>query len=164
MHPPMPRLVLFLALFGAMYAALAQFWSTGLSHWVIDVATVQPAAWIASLCLGGGVVADGAQLRSPQASLRVLFGCEGLDVLMLLFAALLAAPVPWQRRLWGLLAGAAAVFVLNQIRILGLFFALRSHGGWFGTLHGLVAPLALVFLVTAFYAAWLAWAHEASPT
>jgi exosortase/archaeosortase family protein len=159
---PIARLALFLVLFGAMYAALAQLWNAGLSHWIIDVGTVRPAAWLAGLFIDG-VVAEGAQLRSAQATLTVLFGCEGMDVLMLLFAALLVAPVPWRRRLAGLFAGALVVFILNQARILGLFLALRHPSGWFGILHGLVAPLGLVVLVTAYYVAWLGWAQEPAP-
>jgi exosortase/archaeosortase family protein len=155
------RICAFLALFAAMYFALAQAWGDGLSHWVIDEMTVRPAAWLARAFTGDtAIVADGPHLRAPGVSMNVLFGCEGTDVLMLLAAAVLVAPVRWRDRLIGLLAGWILVFVLNQARVLGLFFALRWHRGWFGPLHGLIGPLVVVLGVTAFFIAWLQWSSR----
>lgn len=146
----------FVFLFGAMYVALSQTWSEGLSRWVIDMGTVQPAAWTARALTGDStIIASGSHLRSPQASVNVLYGCEGTDVWMLLSAALLATPIAWRRRVMGLAAGTILVFALNQARVLALFFAIRYQPDWFGTLHGLVAPLVVVLAVTAFFLAWL---------
>ena len=162
-RPTWRRLALFLLLFGAFYAALAQSWEHGLGQWIIDDATVAPAAWAARLLSGDPtVVAEGSHLRSAQASINVLFGCEGSDVLMLLAAALLVTPVAWRKRFLGVLAGMACVFLLNQARVLALFFCLRAHNGWFGSVHGLVAPLAMVVLVVAFFLAWMRWAQRGS--
>jgi exosortase family protein XrtM len=159
MRLPWKRLLLFVLLFTAMYAALSRAWSEGLSHWVIDVATVRPAAWIARNLAGNpAIVAAGSQLRSPQASINVLYGCEGTDVLMLLAAALLVAPVAWRDRMLGLAAGTVFVFAVNQLRVLALFFSIWLRPTWFGPLHGLVAPLTVVVLVAAFFLAWLRWA------
>lgn len=158
MPPLRSRLLAFLLLFAGMYAALSQAWGEGLSHWVIDVATVEPAAWIARQLSGqADIVADGSRLRGVGASINVLYGCEGTDVLMLLMSALLVAPAPRRDRLIGLAAGAAFVFVINQVRVLALFFSLERYPTWFGSLHGLIAPLAVVVLVVAFFLGWLRW-------
>ena len=162
MHLPWKRLAAFVLLFAGMYAGLSQAWGEGLSRLVIDVATVKPAAWIARHLAGeADILAAGSHLTSPRASINVLYGCEGSDVLMLLASALLVAPAPWRDRLLGLAAGSAFVFALNQARVLALYFALRDHAGWFGLLHGLIAPLAVVVLVGAFFLAWLRWAARA---
>jgi exosortase/archaeosortase family protein len=156
MRTPFKSLLVFLSLFGLMYWALFEWWNDGLSHWVIDVATVKPAAWVARMLSGDtNIVAAGAQLRSPRGSINVLYGCDGSDVWMLLTAGLLAAPMGWRFRLMGLAVGSAVVLVLNQARVLSLFFAIRRHSTWFASLHGLIAPLVVVVLVTAFYWAWL---------
>lgn len=150
------RLLAFVLLFAAMYLALAQYWSQGLSHWIIDVATVEPAAWLARLLSGDpAITAVGSRIRSPEATINVLFGCEGTDVLMLLAAAMLVSPVRWRDRLRGLVAGTGFVFAVNQVRVLVLYFALRYRHGWFGQLHGLLAPLAVVLLVSLFFLLWL---------
>jgi exosortase family protein XrtM len=158
MRLPWKRLLAFVLLFTAMYVALSQTWDDGLSRWIIDLATVRPAAWIARHVTGeADILAAGSHLTSPSASINVLNGCEGSDVLMLLASALLAAPAPWRDKLLGLAAGTAFVFALNQVRVLALYFALRDHRAWFGLLHGLIAPLAVVVLVATFFLAWVRW-------
>jgi len=159
MYRPRYRLLVFVALFVAMYAALAQAWGEGLSHWLIDWATVEPAAWIARLLSGdAGILADGSHLRSTSASINILYGCEGTDALMLLASALLVAPASFRDRLIGLTAGTVFVFAINQVRVLALFFSVQSHPAWFGPLHGLIAPLSVVVLVVVFFLGWLRWA------
>lgn len=149
------RIVGAMALFVALNRTFAQFWSDTLMHWVIDVGTVRPAAWIAAkLENNRSIVADGTHLRAPDGAINVLYGCEGTDVLMVLAAALLVAPIPWSRRLLGLVVGAVLIFVLNQLRVLALFYAFRRHLSWFGDLHGLVAPLVVIAGTIFFFLWW----------
>lgn len=156
------RILGFVTVYGVMYLLLSGSWSDGLSHLVIDVATVQPAAWLARLLSAdASIIAVGSRIQSPQASINVLYGCEGTDVLVVLIAALLVAPVRWRARLAGLVAGVAFVFAVNQARLLALFYAFRWHRDWFGSIHGLLAPMMVVIAVTAFFLVWLRWARSA---
>lgn len=162
------RLALFAAIFGALYTTLAQLWSRGLAHAVIDVATVEPAAWLGRIVARDPrIVAAGSRLGAPGATLNVLFGCEGSDALMLLIAAVCVAPCTAARKAIGLVCGAALVFGLNQARLLALLFCLRARPAWFGALHGLLGPLALVACITAFFLLWMRWAqagaHDGAP-
>jgi len=158
MPAPALRLVCFAALYGAMYWALSSFWGTGLAHFVIDTCTVAPAAWLARGLTGNGqIVAAGASLQAPDGSIRVLYGCEGTDVLMVLLAALMAAPGSWRGKCSGILAGIVLVYLLNQTRVLALFYAVRRAPAWFGAIHGLIAPMVVVIVVVAFFLAWLRW-------
>jgi exosortase family protein XrtM len=158
------RLLAFLLLFGTFYGGLELAWTQGLSHVMIDIATVEPAAWLARVLTGDSAIqALGSRIQSPGASVNVLFGCEGTDVLMLLVSAVLVTPVAWRKRLPGLLAGAAFVFAVNQARVLALFLSMRSHRQWFAPLHGFVAPLATVVLVTMFFLLWLRSLQETGP-
>jgi len=79
---------------------------------------------------------------------------------MVLMAALLVTPVRWSDRFAGLFAGTAFVFLVNQGRLFALFFALQSGRGWFGPLHGLILPILVVAMVTAFYFMWLRWTQR----
>ena len=156
------RLLSFLLLFAGCYIALAQAWTAGFSHWVIDEATVRPAAWLARVISGdASITADGPHLLSTRGSLNVLFGCEGMDVLLVLSAAVLVTPVTWVDRLAGLMVGVVVVFMVNQMRLLALFISIRSEPAWFGALHGLVAPLFVVALVAAYFVGWLYWSRRA---
>ena len=63
--------------------------------------------------------------------------------------------MPWRARLGGVLVGTVLVFVLNQGRILALFYAYRSDKPLFDLLHGTLAPLLLIALSALFFLFWL---------
>ena len=150
------RALAFLVMSFLLYSCLAAVWSEDLSHFLIDVLTVQPAAFLARALSGDpSVIAEGSHIRSQQAVINVLFGCDGTDVALLLLAALLVSPLRWRYRLLGMLAGLALVFVLNQLRVVGLFLALRTEPNWFGPLHSMLAPMLLVLGLGIFYLLWL---------
>ena len=100
------------------------------------------------------VRAEGARLVAPGGGLVVLAGCEGIDVLLLLAAAMAVAPMPWRARLAGLAAGAVWVFALNQGRVIALFYAFRFDRDLYATLHGAVTPLLMALAAGAFFFAW----------
>ncbi len=49
-------------------------------------------------------------------------GCNGIEAAIILIAAMLAFPAPWKHRVIGILAGLAAVQVLNIVRVISLFY------------------------------------------
>lgn len=153
---PVWRMALFFLL--SMYGLQ---WAWGLTRGgevervVIDVATVRTAAaLIARLTPELHVSAQGASLKAAGGGLNVYNGCEGTELLFLLTAALLAYPFAWRWRLIGLLAGVPLVFMLNQARLLLLFYSFRADRALFDHLHGLMAPL-LLMMATLGFVAWL---------
>ena len=148
--------LLFLLLFGA----LTMVWSSDavatFQDWFIQYFTVLPAVWLIALVdPARGIMAAGAQLAAPGGSLNVRAGCEGADMAFLLLSAMLCAPLSWRSRLAGLLLGLAFVFVLNQARVVALFYALQHDRALFDLLHGTLLPLLLVVLISAFFVWWL---------
>lgn len=55
-------------------------------------------------------------------SMRVLDGCNGVNVVILLWAAILAYPASWKLRWIGLAAGLTAIQTLNLLRLISLFY------------------------------------------
>jgi exosortase/archaeosortase family protein len=147
-------------LFGAVFVLLQAGYGALRGTWVerlaIDTLTVQSAAWlIRTLTPEVAVQAVGTRLKAPGGGINIINGCEGTEVLFLLIAAFASAQLPWRARLGGLLAGTLLVFVLNQGRILALFYAYRSDKPLFDLLHGMVAPLLLIALSALFFMVWL---------
>jgi exosortase family protein XrtM len=150
------RVAFFLALFLALQAGYGSQRGGAVERAVIDLATVSTAAAIVNtLSPEIGVRAVGPRLAAEGGGLNILNGCEGTDVLFLLVAAMLVAPIAWRRRALGMLVGVPLVFVLNQVRVLVLFYAFRSDRELFELLHGAVAPLVLVLVVGTFFMLWL---------
>lgn len=144
--------LLFITTFAVLQAAWSFSAGTAVRRLAVDVATAQPAAWlIRQITPEVAVRAIGSSLRAPGGGINILNGCEGLEVLFLLCAALLVAPVRWHARLAGLVLAVPVVWLLNQVRVVTLFYAYRSDPDLFALLHGTVAPLALVVGVAALF-------------
>ncbi len=146
----------FLALFLLLQGAYTFAQGTRVERWVIDEATVGTAAWLIDrIAPEVGVQAVGSRLRAPGGGINILNGCEGVEVVFLVAAAMLVAPLAWRWKVLGLWLGTGWVFALNQVRVLALFFAYRHDQGWFDVLHGVVAPLVLIAATAAFFLVWL---------
>ena len=149
------RLGLFLVSFVLLQYGWTCAQDSRLQRWVIDDATVGTSVVLIDwLTPGAAAVADGNFIRAAGGGLLVRSGCDGTEVLFLLFAALLACPLEWKRRLSGLLGSTVLVFALNQLRLLALFYSSRSDPVLFDRIHGLIAPLLLSAAVLAYFA-WL---------
>jgi exosortase/archaeosortase family protein len=132
---------------------------TAFEHFVLGDMTVVPTAkLIQTLTPEVGVKAIGNQLRAPGGGITVLKGCEGTEVMFMLVAAFSAVIMPWRRRLMGLGIGILMVFCLNQIRLVGLFYAYRSDPSLFDLLHGTLAPITLVIIVALYALFWFQYA------
>ena len=101
-------------------------------------------------------------INAPGGGLNVLNGCEGTEALFLLLAAFLVAPLPWRSRFGGFLLGVGMVFVVNQLRILALFYAYRADHALFDPLHGTVAPILVILLVAGYFYGWLLYSRPRS--
>lgn len=146
----------FLLVFSVLQLTWQSLRGTAVEYFIVHTCTVLPAAFgIALLTPGVHVQAIKFTLHAPGGGLNILNGCEGLEALFLLFAAFVVAPIPWRSRPLGLLVGTAVVFIVNQIRILVLFYAYRSNHGLFDSLHGIVAPIIVILIVSVYFYAWL---------
>lgn len=148
--------------FVVLYGAWAALGSGAAHRLLLERAVVEPAvALVNAVSPGEAARAQGPALVSARARLSVREGCDGLDAVLLLAAAFLAAPLPWRRRLAGLALGVALVYGLNQARVVALWFALRNDRETFSLLHGFVAPAVLVAACCGFFAWWL-WRRPAA--
>jgi len=70
------------------------------------------------------VAASGKILQSTTNGFAISIeaGCNGIEAAIVLIAAMLAFPAPWTYRLIGILAGLAAVQLLNVVRVISLFY------------------------------------------
>ena len=62
--------------------------------------------------------------------------------------------MPWRTRLAGLGLGIVLVYLLNEARVLALFYAYRSDRALFDLLHSVVAPVVLIAAAAAHFYAW----------
>jgi exosortase family protein XrtM len=160
----LPRALVFLTVFALLQLGWQGVRGTAIQDFVVHEATVRPAAFLVrTLTPAVRAQAVDDSLQAPGGGIRVVNGCEGTEVLFLLIAGFVVAPIAWRSRVTGFLAGIVVVFALNQARILALFYAFRRDPALFDLLHTTVTPIAVVLLLCAYFYAWLAMATPRLP-
>lgn len=155
------RAASFLVLFAVLQFGWQALRGSTLERAVIHDGTVRPAAFLVNLLTPAtGASAVDLTLHAPGGGLNIQNGCEGLEALFILLAAFMVAPIPWRSRWGGLLLGCVVVFVINQARILVLFYAYRADHNLFDPLHATVTPIAVILLVCVYFYAWLIYSNR----
>ena len=149
------------AAFIAVFAILQLSWQglrgTAVEHLVVESGIVLPAVYaVNQITPEVHASAHGSSIRAVGGGLNLKNGCEGTEALFLLIAALAIAPISWRARGMGLLYGLPLVYLLNQARVLVLFYSYRADPKLFDVLHGSVTPIVLVLAVAAYFYAWMA--------
>jgi exosortase family protein XrtM len=158
------RGLVFLLVFLALQLGWQALSGTAVQKFIVHDCTVQTAAALVNL-LTPNVHASAVNftLQAVGGSLNIINGCEGMEALFILCAALVVAPMPWKLRALGFLFGTVVVFVINQARILVLFYAYRTDASLFDLLHGTITPIAVVVLVCSYFYAWLNYSQRSLP-
>lgn len=151
----------FMALFVVFQLIYQSFRSTSGDDFLITGMTVKPSASLISwLTPEEGITAQGHRLVSSHVRMSVLNGCEGTEVILLLSAALLAFRMPWQRKLSGVVLGSLLIYAANQVRIVALYYCLRFDRSLFDSLHGYIAPIAVIAVAGLFFFYWTTYARR----
>ena len=84
-------------------------------------------------------------------------GCNGLEAVILLVAAMVAFPAPWGRRFAGIALGGIAVQVLNLLRIVTLYYLARWNATAFEWAHLYLWQPLIMIDVLIVWLVWLRW-------
>jgi exosortase H (IPTLxxWG-CTERM-specific) len=149
----------FLLLFLAIVVALFTLELTepaqrlAIGPWTEGLARV--SAWLATL-FDTHVRAYGRVLQSTANGFAVSIeaGCNGIEAALILVAAMLAFRAPWRYKAAGIVAGLAAVQLLNVVRVITLFYLGQWSLRAFEWAH-LYAWQALIMLDVV--VVWLLW-------
>jgi exosortase H (IPTLxxWG-CTERM-specific) len=147
--------VLFAAIVVALFAA--ELTPPG-QRFVVDpwTAAVAQVATATMSAFDPGVVATGPTIVQPANgfAVTILAGCNGIEAMIVLVAALLAYPAPLKHKVLGLAAGIFAIQALNLVRIVSLFYLGQWNHAVFEWAH-LYAWQVLIMLDALIV--WLLW-------
>ncbi len=87
-------------------------------------------------------------------SIQIAPGCNGVEAMIILLAAVLAFPSSWLYKLKGLFWGFLAIQSLNTVRIISLFYLLQWDRDWFMFFH---TYLWQALIVLDALIVWLIW-------
>ena len=104
--------------------------------------------------VGEPTVASGTRITSPSFAVDVKNGCNGVEAMLILLAAVLAFPAPWRSRLAALAAGALVIQVLNLVRVVSLFWLGAHHREVFDLFHTAVWQTLLILTAVGLFVLW----------
>jgi exosortase/archaeosortase family protein len=107
---------------------------------------------------GASVQVDGTLISSPAYSMSIVTECTGLVPMAIVVCAVLAYPCRAKQKAIGAALGIVALFVLNLLRTVSLFF-IGSHfsSSFFNTAHFLIwQPVMIVVAIVL----WLFWVEK----
>jgi exosortase H (IPTLxxWG-CTERM-specific) len=110
-----------------------------------------------------GVSSAGKVITDIESGFAVSIepGCNGVEALIILFAAIFAFPASLKHKLIGFAIGFVAIQALNLVRIISLFYLGQWNMTWFEWFH-LYLWQALIILDAL--VVWLIWLRKLPPT
>ena len=104
-------------------------------------------------------VSIGKVIRSTTNGFAVSIerGCNGVEAVIILFAAIFAFPAPWKHRFVGFAIGFVAIQALNLVRIISLFYLGQWSQVWFEWFHLYLWQALIVLDALVFWLIWLRW-------
>jgi len=113
------------------------------------------SVWIVQI-FDDNVIATGNVIRDKVSGfgVRIERGCNGLEAVIILFAAIFAFPAPFINKLIGFTAGFFAIQLLNLVRIISLYYLGQWNYTAFEWFH-LYLWQALIILDAL--VVWLIW-------
>ena len=107
--------------------------------WVIQpfTAAVAQASAVVLQTFDSTVQAHGIVLSNSEtgAAVSIQPGCNGVEAMIVVLAAIAATPAGWKQKLFGLALGFLAIQTLNVVRIISLFYLLQWNPVWFEWAH-----------------------------
>jgi exosortase H (IPTLxxWG-CTERM-specific) len=96
----------------------------------------------------------GTVIRTSSFALDIRNGCNGVEAMMLLAAAMLAFPATFRSRLAGLLVGCVAIQVLNLLRVSSLVWLGEHHRDSFDVVHVAVWQTIVILAAVSMFVFW----------
>ena len=114
------------------------------------------SGWLVKL-FDDNVISQGVILQQVDSgfSVSIQSGCNGVEAVLVLIAAMLAFPAPWKFKLWGIISGFFAVELLNIVRIISLFYLGQWNQDIFEWAHLYIWQALIMLDVLIIFLLWL---------
>lgn len=150
----------FLCLFILLQQIWLQISNTDLGAWWINDVITQALRWTITWIQTEPVSVMGSMVVGAHVSMNIANGCDGMDMMLMLVSALFSSTLSLKHKLLGSLCGLIFLFLINQLRLLLLFYVVQHHRDHFMFIHGILAPLLILGVTGIFYAWWLAVSNQ----
>jgi exosortase/archaeosortase family protein len=118
-----------------------------LTHFILNLMHIQGSYYGTIINLSG-------------ISLDVMFGCNGLEAVMIYAVAVVAFPATWKKRIIGIVAGCIVIQIINILRIVGLAYSALHYRELFKTIHIYVAQGIMIAVALGMFFVYLHYARK----
>ncbi len=125
-------------------------------------ALVARATAVVLRIVDSGIQSAGTVIRSPSFAIDVNNGCNGIEAMILLSAAIFAFPATLRSRLAGLVVATIAVQLLNVVRLSSLFWLGANHRRFFDLFHVAVWQSLIILAAISMFVLW-SWKFAEKP-
>jgi exosortase/archaeosortase family protein len=108
--------------------------------------------------LGQDITVADTSISSQMFSVQIVRGCDAVEAIALYVCAVLAFPLPFLKKLPGIIAGVLLLLVLNLVRVVSLFLIGVYSPTIFDMMHIDVWQALFIFLAVLLWILWLLWA------
>ncbi len=159
--PSISFIVLFAMIYVVFYVLYHQVPDAVLADYVYRWGINEPAvAAIHLIAPQEAARVESYRILSPRVALEIVRGCDGSGAFFLAAAAMLAFPASVVHKARGVVAAFVLIFVLNEARVVGLYFAVAYRPAWFTPLHSYVIPTFLIAAICLLFVVWAGTARE----
>ncbi|MEA2099882.1 MAG: archaeosortase/exosortase family protein [Campylobacterota bacterium] len=96
--------------------------------------------------LGIEAISVGIDILLPSSTLQVIFGCNGLEALLIFIAGILAFKARLKDKLKYLGQGILLISIINIFRLVILAYVIEYHNYYFDLMHDYVTQDMMIFL------------------
>jgi exosortase H (IPTLxxWG-CTERM-specific) len=151
----------FLIFMGVLVALFAfEISHVGETYFVIPFTDglAKVSAWIIML-FDDQVTSYGKIIQSTANGFAVSIerGCNGIEAIIILIAALAAFPSTWKQKWIGFAVGFVAIQALNLVRIISLFYMGQYSMTWFEWFHLYLWQALIIIDALVVWLLWLRW-------
>lgn len=90
-----------------------------------------------------------------KATVVVMRGCEGIEGMLLLIAAICAFPARIIAKVYGIIGGILIIYIFNLSRIVGLYYINRYKPDLFDMMHIYVGQTVIIIISLIFFIFWV---------
>ena len=94
-------------------------------------------------------------IKSGGFSMGIGWGCEGVEGIFLIIAAMIAYSMKLKWKLYGIMAGTVFLNVLNVIRIIVLYYTVKYQPSLFDIMHVYIGQTIIIFCGVLFFVVWI---------
>lgn len=125
------------------------------SPFLVDTMTIRASSAIINIITPDEKTVVQGGIITGKATVAIMRGCEGVEGMLLLIAAICAFPARIISKVYGIVGGILIIYIFNLSRIVGLYYINRYRPDLFDMMHIYVGQTVIIIISLIFFIFWV---------